>query len=337
VESVRDYALFQLDEKGIIRAWNAGAERLLGWSEPEVVGLPSRIVFTPEDVAAGEHEKEIGAARTHGRAEDERWHMRKDGSRFFASGVLTPVCDERGTLVGYAKIMRDITARKEQEEQLRRSVEEKTAAVQEIHHRVKNNLQVIVSLMSLQSGHTTDPQALAVLEETEGRVRAIARIHERLYASDDLTEVEFAAYLTSLTRELVALHSSKDARIEVGTKVRDMVLHIEQAIPLGLIANELIINSLKHGLRGGAGRLEVRLEYIDGSFHPENGETQDDGWAEIRVTDSGPGFPADLDVTNTSSMGFRLINLLVRQVRGQLDMNGSPGASVAVRFPLRME
>ncbi len=125
VESVSDYAMFQIDRAGRILTWNAGAERLLGWAEAEAVGKDMSMLFVPEDVIRGEPEREIETARRTGRAEDERWHKRKDGSRFFASGVLTQLRDEEANLLGFAKIMRDITARKEQEDQLRRSVEEK--------------------------------------------------------------------------------------------------------------------------------------------------------------------------------------------------------------------
>ncbi len=263
VESVRDYALFQLDPQGRILTWNTGAERLLGWAEDEVLGKSAAILFTPEDVAKGEPEREVETARSAGHAEDERWHLCKDGSRFFASGVLTSLCDDNGILLGFAKIMRNITAWKEQEAELRRSVEQKSMLAREIHHRVKNNLQVIVSLLSLQSGHTNDPRVLAAFEETEGRVRAIAHIHERLYASEDLTAVEFASYLTNLTHELLRLHTTVPDQVSLDLDVRPLVLHIEQAIPLGLIANELIVNSLKHGLKAGPGHLAVKLDCVE--------------------------------------------------------------------------
>ncbi len=337
VDSVRDYALFQIGRDGVIQTWNAGAERLLGWTEQEAIGQNVSIVFTPEDIVRGAPERELETARASGRSEDERWHARKDGSLFFASGVLTQLCDEQNNLLGFAKIMRDVTAQKQQEQELQRSVEEKTTLVREIHHRIKNNLQVIVSLLSLQSGHTNDPQVLSAFEEAEGRVRAIARIHEQLYASEGLAEIEFAGYLTSLTRELVALHSAKDDQVALELDASDMVVHIEQAIPLGLIANELILNGLKHGLKGGPGRLLVNLAYIAGSYRPELDETPDDGWAQVRVADSGPGFPAGLDVSNTTSMGFRLVNLLVRQLHGRLEIGAGPGADITVQFPLTIK
>ena len=331
VESVHDYALFQTDREGNILTWNKGAERLLGWTEEEAVGKTSSLVFTPEDVANGAPECELETARNRGRAEDERWHVRKDGSRFFASGILTQVCDENGDLIGFAKVMRDITVRREQEEQLRRSLAEKDTLVREIHHRVKNNIQVVVSLLSLQSNHTNDPHVLSAFEEAESRLRAIAHIHERLYASDDLTEVEFGSYVTGLTTELVQLHAPAPGHITLDLNVVDMVLHIEQAIPLGLIANELVLNALKHGLREKPGRLSVNLEYI-----PNNGERLDNGSGRLFVSDTGPGLPEGFDTTRTESLGLRLVDLLVRQVRGELEFSSGPGAAFSVTFPLEM-
>ncbi len=454
VDSVKDYALFELDRGGAIVNWTSGAERLLGWSEAEALGKNSEIVFTPEDVESGRPREELTTARREGRALDERWHIRKNGSRFFASGVLTQVCDEHGLLRGFAKVMRDDTARKaaeerlkqqaalldlahdaivvrrldgtilswnrgaenlygwkaaevlgkslhqllqteapeplelinayllkqehwngvvshlqrdgtrmviasrwalqqmdvgeprvleingditaqvEQEQRLQRSVEEKSTLVREIHHRVKNNLQVIVSLLSLQSNQMKDPRLQEAFEETESRVRAIAQIHERLYASEDLTEIEFAGYLTYLSRELVALYTTGEHTADLQLQVEEMVLHIEQAIPLGLIANELIINSLKHGLKSGPGTLAISLKYMPEMTNLQPGQTLDEGWAELCIKDSGPGIPQDLDFKQLNSLGYRLIKLLVRQVRGDVKLQRSPGTTVRVFFPL---
>ncbi len=334
VESVHDYAMFQMNPAGVILSWNSGAERLLGWKEEEAIGKPGTLVFTPEDVANGEAERELETARANGRAEDERFHICKDGTRFFASGVLTQVCDEGGNLLGFAKVMRDVTGRKEQEEELRRSLAQKDTLVREIHHRVKNNLQVIVSLLGMQSRHTRDKRVLAAFQEAESRLRAIAHIHERLYASEDLAEVEFGEYLTSLAQELIQLHAYAPNQIQLDCDVTDLVLDIERAIPLGLIANELILNALKHGLRSAPGSLVLRLAYNP----PSEARTANDGfnseWGQLEVVDSGPGMPADLDFTKTTSMGLRLVNMLVRQLRGRLEIAPGPGARIAVSFPL---
>ena len=335
VESVNDYAMFQLDFAGTIRSWNAGAERLLGWTEQEAIGMNVSRMFTPEDIAAAEPVREIQTARTTGRAEDERWHMRKDGRRFFASGVLTQVRNEQGSVIALAKVMRDVTDRKEYEEQLKRAVEEKSTLVREIHHRVKNNLQVIVSLLNMQASHAKQADVVAAFEEAEGRLQAIARIHERLYASSNLADVEFSAYLRNLTKELVRLHSSDSQEIAVKVEATEVVLPMDHAIPLGLIANELVINSLKHGMRNGTRLLEVRFGYVPGSYRTDDGETPDDGWASLEVCDAGPGFPPEYNQETTASFGMRLVNLLVRQLGGRLEVNSRTGAHCIVRFPLK--
>lgn len=336
VESVGDFALFQMDPKGTIVAWNTGAERLLGWKEEEAIGKGCDLVFTPEDVARHEPERELETARTHGRAEDERWHKRKDGSQFFASGVLTRVCDDQKKLVGFAKVMRDITERKRQEEQLRRSVSEKETLVREIHHRVKNNLQVIVSLLSMQSRHTSDPQVLTAFQEAESRLRAIAHIHERLYASEDLTEIEFAGYVTGLAKELIQLHSNNPHQIELDLEVTPLLLDVERAIPLGLIANELLMNSIKHGLSGRSGRLVVKLATIQRRSARDASNRSETEWAELLIADTGPGLPSGIDPAKARSMGLRLVSMLVRQLHGRLETRPGPGAIVSIAFPLEI-
>ena len=326
VESVRDYAIFQIDSEGKIITWNAGAKRLLGWEEPEVLGENFSVVFTPEDIERGGHIKELEKARIEGRVEDERWHIRKDKTLFYASGVLTR-SPKGAASTTFTKVMQDITARKEQDDQLRRSLEEKSMLVREIHHRVKNNLQMIVSLLSLQASHTDDARVLVAFEETEGRVRAIAHIHEQLYASEDLTSVEVGSYLAALARELIALHAETNGGAQLHVDVQQTVLHIEKAVPVGLIANELILNGLKHGLRSGAGDLKLTFR--------SNAQDGSPAWATLTVEDSGPGLPAGIDLSQTQSMGYQLIKLLVRQLRARLEIGPGPGARITVSFPLQ--
>lgn len=326
IESVRDYAIFQMDHEGRIVTWNVGAERLLGWRDHEAIGKDISLVFTPEDIERGESARELAVARQEGKSKDERWHMRKDGGRFFASGVLTCAQEKDGHSITFTKVMQDVTLRKEQEDQLRRSLEEKSMLVREIHHRVKNNLQMLVSLLSLQASHTLDPQVVAAFEETEGRVRAIAHIHEQLYASDDLNTVEVGAYLSALAHELVAIHVKGEDRVRLYVDVEEMTLPLEKAIPVGLIANELILNSLKHGLPKASGELRLTFK----SSRADDGRLS----AELCVRDSGPGLPPGLDLSRGSSMGYQLINLLVRQLRARLEPREGPGASIAVLFPV---
>jgi two-component sensor histidine kinase len=220
--------------------------------------------------------------------------------------------------------MQDITTRKQQEDRLRQSLEEKSVLVREIHHRVKNNLQMIVSLLSLQAAQTENQELTAAFEETEGRVRAIAHIHEQLYASADLATVEVGGYLAALARELVSIHSAAPNGIRLHADTEQMMMHIEKAIPVGLIANELITNSLKHGLRDGIGDLKVTLRSV----------AQDDrtAYVQLCVEDSGPGLPPGFDLSGVESMGYQLISLLLRQLRARLEIGPGPGARIRITF-----
>jgi two-component system CheB/CheR fusion protein len=319
VESVRDYALFQMDLNGRITSWNSGAERLLGFSESEILGQPVARLFTPEDVASGEADAELEKARTTGRAEDERWHMRKDGSRFFAGGVLTTVRDEAGRLRGFARIMRDITERKEAEEQIRASLREKEVLLKEIHHRVKNNLQVITSLLSLQAEHLADPKIAGVLDDMKTRVRSIATIHEMLYGSENLARIDFAGYLKSIGSDLLAFYMASE-RVKLNLTAEQVFLNITQAVPCGLIVNELLTNSFKYAFPGNkTGTIKV-------SFRRESGR------CTLEIADDGIGLPADLDLQNSNSMGLHLVSLLVQQLKATLVTDRSKGTRFGISF-----
>src|SRR5262245_42296009 len=131
VDNVRDYAIFMTDARQQIVTWNAGVHRLIGYAEAEFVGQPLSIIFTPEDVSSGAAAREVDVAVKNGRSEDERWHLRKDGSRFWASGVLTALRDDQGQLRGFAKVMRDITERKLAEEERKQLLQREQQARKE--------------------------------------------------------------------------------------------------------------------------------------------------------------------------------------------------------------
>ena len=320
VESVRDYALFQLDLRGRITTWNAGAERLLGYTAEEILGQDASIVFTLEDVEKGEASRELEAARSQGQAEDERWHVRKDGSRFFASGVLTQVLDASGRHIGYAKVMRDVTARKRMDEDLRKSLGEKELLLKEVHHRVKNNLQVVTSLMNLQAERVSDAAAAAVLGEMSSRVRAIAGIHEFVYSSSDLSNIDFHDYLEHLVQDLLSFRGS-DEGIQVLIEGGHASLSLAQSVPAGLLINELLTNSLKHAFPDGRkGTVRVIFGCEENTCH-------------IEVRDDGVGFPADFNPAESESMGLQLVYLLAEQLQGKVEADSKEGVRFLITFP----
>jgi PAS domain S-box-containing protein len=321
VEEVHDYAIFLVDLEGRVVGWNRGAERLLGWTEAEILGQSAFVVFVPEDVATGAHTQELEKAAAEGRAENERWHQRKDGSRFWGSGIMTGIRDDAGALIGFGKIMRDRTAQRQLEEQLRASLREKEVLLQEIHHRVKNNLQVISSVLSLQSESIREGEAVAAFQDAQARIRSMALIHEILYESSDLAQVNLAAYTRRLAEDLVRSYQVEPERLRLVVETDEVWLSAEKAMPCGLILNELIANCVKHAFpdgRSGTVRVTLRAEAASQVI--------------FSVGDSGVGFPAGVDFRHTASLGLQLICLLTEQLGGTITLDRSEGTLFTIQF-----
>ena len=325
---MRDDALFQLDPNGLISSWNVGAERLLGYTEQEIIGQAFERIFTPVDVAAGSPQTEMENARKSGTSLDERWHIRKDGSIFFANGVLTAIRDSSGQLRGFSKIMRDITEShraelrpRDQEQQLRGSLAEKEALLKEIHHRVKNNLQIIASLLDMQSEFLDQADSRNVLLEMKTRVRSIAAIHELLYTAADFSRIEFRRFVEKLAQDVIAVHRQHATQVRIELHAESVLLDMAQAVPCGLIVNELLTNALKHAFPDG------RPGKINVSFGSDK-----TNW-RLEVADDGIGLAADIDPGNVSSMGFHLIQLLAQQLGGSLDVIRAAGTRFVISFP----
>jgi PAS domain S-box-containing protein len=227
---------------------------------------------------------------------------------------------KKGKVVGMIGVMRDITERKRAEEQIRASLKEKEVLLKEIHHRVKNNLQVISSLLYLQSKNIQDSQTFEMFQESQNRVRSMALVHERLYQSPDLTRIDFAEYVRSLANHLFRSYGVNTNVIKLKINVDDVFLGVDTAIPCGLIINELVSNSLKHAFPDG-GEGEVRIEL-----------RADDGQLMLMVSDNGVGFPQDLDFRDTGSLGLQLVNTLVEQIEGTIELDRSDGTAFRIAF-----
>ncbi|HEY1189385.1 MAG TPA: PAS domain S-box protein, partial [Gemmata sp.] len=218
----------------------------------------------------------------------------------------------------------DVTAIREASERLRASVREKEVMLKEIHHRVKNNLQIISTLLDLQSDGLTDPAARAAFRESRGRVRSMSLIHERLYRSENLAGVEFGAYLRGLADDLFRAYRADDEAIRLEVSVSAPPLPLDMAIPCGLLVNELISNCLKYAFAGReGGTIAVHLDRAEG------------GRLALAVADDGVGLPPGFDLRHPTSFGLQLANTLAAQLGGELAVGSGPGARFVVRFPAR--
>ncbi|HEY9648365.1 MAG TPA: PAS domain S-box protein [Chroococcidiopsis sp.] len=215
----------------------------------------------------------------------------------------------------------DITDRKLAENKLTASLEEKELLLKEVHHRVKNNLQVISSLFSLQSQYISDPKILAVLQESQERIYSMALVHEKLY-QDDLTHINFTDYIQSLTNHLFASYNINSTLIQLELQIADVMLTVDTAIRCGLMVNELVANALKHGFP------DRRSGTISISLLPNA-----DGLAELTVADTGVGLPPDFDLQHSTSLGLRLVRTLARKMKGTLDIFHRNGAIFQITFP----
>ena len=218
----------------------------------------------------------------------------------------------------------DITERKHAEESTQASLQEKTVLLKEVHHRVKNNLQIIASLLNLQAARLKSPDVLAVLRDTQGRVYSMALLHESLYQSDNLARINSPAYFATLADQLWRAFQPAAGNIQVRTRIDNAGLGLEQAVPCGLIANELVTNALKHAFpTGRPGQILVELQ-PQGSAH-----------LRLSVIDTGIGLPEGLPPSGSGTLGLRLVANLARQLRGEFSQQDNrPGAAFHVVFPI---
>jgi len=208
------------------------------------------------------------------------------------------------------------------EQQIRQSLKEKEVMLREIHHRVKNNLQVISSLLKLQASHLKDGAALEMFAESQNRIRAMSLIHERLYRTDDFARIDFSEYARGLTRHLLSIYRATAPQVTLTVEIRDISLDINTAIPCGLILNELVTNCLKHAFPGGRkGTITVALSSPQPSTY------------ELTVRDDGVGIPKGIDITTTKSLGLHLVAILAEdQLNGEIRVSRIGGTTIQIIF-----
>ena len=233
-----------------------------------------------------------------------------------------PLIDKKtGQMKGVIEYVRDITERKKAEDRLQESLREKEVLLREIHHRVKNNMQVISSLLNLQSRRIKDSAVLDMFRESQRRIRSMALIHERLYQSSDLSRIEFSEYLRNLATHLFHSYQVDASRVQLRIEAEEVDLNINTAIPCGLIVNELVSNALKHGFpEGRKGRLQIDLHRVEG-----------DGYT-LGVTDDGVGFPRGLDFRRTETLGMQIVNTLASQIEASIELDQEMGTRFTIHF-----
>jgi PAS domain S-box-containing protein len=359
LEHVREYAIFTLDANGLINSWGPGARNVIQYRAEEVIGRHYSMAFTPEEIEAGAPRQEMEEAEHNGSCETESWRVRSDGSLFWSIGTLSAVRDEARKLTGFIRVARDMTPHKQLQdaqtrlaseleervqkrtmqleanmEELRRKnaeveaaariiareLQEKEVLFREIHHRVKNNLQVVQSLLKMQVRALPAGEARAAIEATILRVRSMATVHERLYQMPNLADLPLAEFLRDIFNGVIAAYSLHSGRIKFHLNAEEIRLNLETAVPFGLLANELLSNSLKHGFPDG------KKGTISVSAHREGGAVR------VVIQDNGIGLPENFDAASGNSMGLNLAQSLARQLGGSLQFTSTRGCRVDAMF-----
>jgi PAS domain S-box-containing protein len=315
-------AIVMINGAGRIEMVNAQAERVFGYARCELLGQPVEMLLP-------------GQLRDH-RLRDRDWFLadpqanqmgaghdfyarRKDGSEFPVVMGLNSVETEDRAMV-WAIV--DISDRKQKEDRIQAALREKDVLLGEIHHRVKNNLQIVCSLLDLQSARISDQKVLDMLRDSQNRIRSMALIHQTLYQSKDFAEVNFGRFLETLVPTLIASYGVDPNRIMLTIDAEQVLLPIDAAIPCGLAVNELISNALQHAFRdGNGGEITVVLAQETGSQ------------VMLVVSDNGTGVPDHIDMPTTGTLGLQLVSLLAEQLGGSVAMQRSNPTRFTLRFP----
>lgn len=322
------------DSKGTIEYVNPKFTQLTCYTPEEAIGQDPSIMKsgkTPPEVY-----KELWKTIKSGNEwRGELYNMKKNGEFYWEYASISPVKDTEGTITHFIAVKEDITERKKMEDIIKRSLKEKEVLLKEIHHRVKNNMQVITSILNLQAGQVKDKNLKDIFKECQNRIKSMSYIHEELYKKDNLAMIDFSEYTENLANNILKSYSIHTGRISLKTNVDNVFLDIDKAVPCSLIINELLTNSLKYAfptlLPDGKDGLENNAQK-EGKGEILISFNSDDDKYTLIFSDNGVGIPKDLDIGNTNTLGMVLINTLTLQLGGSIELDRSKGTEFKIVF-----
>ena len=303
-----------IHEMGEVIEVNQAFTKMLGYEPSEIIGKSILDLIDP-----AYRDEVFERICSQDETPIEAMGLKKDGTSIFVEANAKTIPYEGR--VARVTALRDITERKRAEEQISASLKEKEVLLKEIHHRVKNNLQVISSLLYLQSDYIKDQATKDMFKESQNRVRSMALIHEKLYQTDDLANVDFSDYTKKLTADLLRSYGLNPMAVTIQISIEDVFLGVDTAIPCGLIINELVSNALKYAFpegRDGVIRVDLRAG--------------DENTFTLIVGDNGVGFPKGMDFQNTDTLGLELVNMLTKQIGGTVELHNTNGTEFEIEF-----
>lgn len=327
LESIEE-GYYEVDLTGNFTFFNDSLCRMLEYSKDELMGMNNR-EYMDEKSAKKVYQMFNKIYKTGIPAKELDFQIiQKGGAKKYGEISISLIKDSRNQPIGFRGIVHDITERKraemvlkKREQQIKSSLKEKEVLLKEIHHRVKNNMQIISSLLRLQSRQIKDEEILEIFNQSQNRIRSMALIHEELYKSKDLARIDFTDYINRLTNHLFSAYGDGMGNIDLKIEVKDVYLDIDRAIPCGLIISEIASNSLKHAFPDGrSGEISVKMH-----------ANKKDKYA-LMIKDTGVGIPEKLDFHKTETLGMQLVTDLVKQLDGTIDLRRNKGTEFKITF-----
>ncbi|WP_310567839.1 sensor histidine kinase [Hydrogenophaga sp.] len=317
-------AMVVVNQDGLITRINQLAETTFGYTASELMGQPVEVLIPRRyrTVHPGYRSGFLAepSARPMGAGRDLSG-VRKDGSEFPVEIGINPVQTGEGPMI--LSVILDLSERKQSEKRIQAALQEKELLLEEVHHRVKNNLQVVHSLLDLQVLRIKDPDLVGMLRDSQNRIRSMSMIHQTLYQSHDFAQVDFHRLLGELLPTLMESYGMVAGNVNMVIDASDVKIPINEAIPCGLIVNELVSNALKHGFAG----------HRQGSIWVSLVRDADDH-VELSVANDGAGIPDEQIIDRGSSLGLQLVHLLTRQLCGRLEVQRRDPTRFSLRFHL---
>ncbi len=317
---------FTVKKKGMIEQINLTGAALLGLDRQSLIGKPLTDFIAREDQDTF-YLHHLQMLKTNGNHTCEIKMMKFDKTPFYAQLESIAVRSEDKNDSKLRTAITDITDRKMLDQQLQASLKEKEVLLQEVHHRVKNNMQVIISMINLQCAKIQDNQISHELNKTVDRINSMALVHNQLYKSKDFLKVDINQYLNNIAENLFVSRGVDTARISLKIGKNDIALGLDSAISCGLIINELITNSLKYAFPENR-KGEIRLEFVH----------LDDGQLEMRVSDDGVGMPMNFDFQDSDTLGVQIVkDIAEHQLGGTVKLDNTQGTKFFIRFKERTD
>ncbi|MFN7012752.1 MAG: PAS domain S-box protein, partial [Bacteroidia bacterium] len=309
------------NKEGKIIEFNEAASLCFGYTFDEIKNLSPRVLYADEKQFEYVHNQIYNKGNYSG----EVINIRKNGSTFISYLSASLLLSPTGEVIGSMGVSRDITESKNAEKQIKDALKEKEILLKEVHHRVKNNLQVISSILNLQSSYASDENTLNILRESQNRIKSMAFIHESLYQNKDFAQIKFSEYIVNLAHNLVQSYGLNYKLIDLKLEIDEVFLNLDDSIPCGLIINELVSNALKYAFsEKERGIIKIKVK--------NKGD-----YLYLSVADNGKGLPNNFNIENTQTLGLQLVSSLCEQLDAELKLSSKQGKGTCFEIEFKLK